>query len=267
MFEDVTTRMQRINTKKMLIDPAYQRELNPTRVKKIASKFNPCLVNEVKVSNRDGKYYIFDGQHTAAVLKMRNGGDVDIDCKVFYGLSQKDEAELFAQQSGEMARRVESNAKMKALYTAGDVDIVELKNLVEKAGFIFDFAGYKTNKRICCCAQIYRIFRMTTCQEFRTILQIIMDSWNGEKDSLRREIIGGVAILYLVHKPNLDIDRMVQVFQKEYPNSILRAGKEFTTSQADIKYARALLRLYNKGRKAKHRLSEEPIIEFSWSKR
>ena len=58
MFEDVTTRMQMINSRKMFVDPTYQRPLDPTRVKKIASSFNPCLVNEVKVSYRDGKYYM-----------------------------------------------------------------------------------------------------------------------------------------------------------------------------------------------------------------
>ena len=267
MFEDVTTRIQMINSKKMFVDPSYQRDLDMTRVKKIASKYNPCLVNEVKVSSRDGKFYIFDGQHTAAVLKMRNGGDVDIECKVFYGLTQRDEAELFAQQNGELARAIASNAKMRALYTAGDVDVVELKNLVEKSGFIFDFAKGKIDKRICCCSQAYKIFRMTSGYEFHTILKIVMDSWDGDKDSLRKEILGGIAILYLAHKPNLDISRMVDVFQKASPNSVLRAGKEFTTSESDIKYARALLRLYNKGRTSKNRLPEEPVINFRWSRR
>lgn len=267
MFEDVTTRMQMINSRKMFVDPTYQRPLDPTRVKKIASRFNPCLVNEVKVSYRDGKYFIFDGQHTTAVLKLRNGGDLDISCKVFYGLTQKDEAYLFAQQNGDLARAVVSNSKIKALYASGDIDIIELKELVEQAGFIFDFGRAKIHKRICCCSQAYRIFRMTTCREFRTILQIIMESWDGEVDSLRKEIIGGVAVLYLAHKPDLDIDRMVRAFQKESPNSIIRAGKDFSTNESDIRFARALLRVYNKGLKQKNRLSEEPVIEFKWSRR
>lgn len=267
MFEDVTTKMKRVNTRLMLVDMAYQRPLDPTRVKKIASKFNPCLVNEVKVSYRDEKYYIFDGQHTSAVLKLRNGGDVDVNCKVFYGLSQKDEATLFAQQNGELARSVESNSKMKALHTAGDVDIIELKELVENAGFIFDFSKSKVNDRICCCSQMYKIFMRTSGYDFNTILTILKEAWNGEKESLRKEIIGGLAILYLSCKSDIDTKRLATVLQKESPNAILRAGKEFTTSGSDTKYARAMLRFYNKGLKAKNKLSEENVIDFKWARR
>ena len=84
---------------------AYQRELNPNRVRKIATEFDEHIANDPKVSFRDGHYYVFDGQHTIAARKLRNGGkDLPIRCKVFYGLSELDEAILFAQQTGASAQ-------------------------------------------------------------------------------------------------------------------------------------------------------------------
>ena len=53
---------------------SYQRELNIHRVRKIAAAFDPRLLNPPKVSYRSGRYYVFDGQHTIAVLKLLNGG-------------------------------------------------------------------------------------------------------------------------------------------------------------------------------------------------
>ena len=53
---------------------AYQRELNPNRVRKIAAEFDEHIANDPKVSFRDGHYYVFDGQHTIAARKLRNGG-------------------------------------------------------------------------------------------------------------------------------------------------------------------------------------------------
>ena len=105
MYENVRTQIQMVNSRNMVVDYDYQRPLDPIRVKKIAGHFNPCLVNEVKVSYRDGKYYIFDGQHTTAALRLRNAGDLDISCKVFYGLTREDEAKLFSQQNGEPRKR------------------------------------------------------------------------------------------------------------------------------------------------------------------
>ena len=52
---------------------AYQRELNPNRVRKIAAEFDEHIANDPKVSFRDGHYYVFDGQHTIAARKLRNG--------------------------------------------------------------------------------------------------------------------------------------------------------------------------------------------------
>ena len=79
----------------------YQRELNTDRVHKIVKQFDERVANEPKVSYRDGRYYVFDGQHTIAARVERNGGKpLMILCKVYYGLTEKEEARLFAEQTG-----------------------------------------------------------------------------------------------------------------------------------------------------------------------
>ena len=54
---------------------AYQRNFNVNRAKKIAEEFDERIANEPKVSFRDGRYFVFDGQHTVAARKFLNGGD------------------------------------------------------------------------------------------------------------------------------------------------------------------------------------------------
>ena len=51
---------------KMLIYPRelYQRGVQRKRVEMIAADFNEYVANEPKVSFRNGKYYVVDGQHT-----------------------------------------------------------------------------------------------------------------------------------------------------------------------------------------------------------
>ena len=80
------------NTKDIFVDPLYQRDLDNSKVSKIVRDWNPYLVNAVKVSWRDGKLWVFDGQHTIAACKAKRGGrDCMVDCKVFYGLTRLDE--------------------------------------------------------------------------------------------------------------------------------------------------------------------------------
>ena len=76
-----------LNSRNLIVPrEAYQRELNPARVRKIAAEVDEHIANEPKVSCRNGRYYVFDGQHTIAARVERNGGKpLMILCKVYYG--------------------------------------------------------------------------------------------------------------------------------------------------------------------------------------
>ena len=52
----------------------YQRGVERKRVELIARDFNEYIVNEPKVSFRNGRYYVMDGQHTIEGCILLNGG-------------------------------------------------------------------------------------------------------------------------------------------------------------------------------------------------
>ncbi len=62
----------------------YQRRVHRSQVELIAADFNEYIANEPKVSFRNGRYYVVDGQHTIEGRILRNGGkDLPILCKVY----------------------------------------------------------------------------------------------------------------------------------------------------------------------------------------
>ena len=69
--------------KEMVIDSSklevprntYQRDQKLRQIKDISKDFDERVANEPKVSYRDGRYFVFDGQHTSAASGHRNGGD------------------------------------------------------------------------------------------------------------------------------------------------------------------------------------------------
>lgn len=52
----------------------YQRLLRTEKVASIAENFSEYIANEPKVSFRDGRFYIFDGQNTVEARRTCNGG-------------------------------------------------------------------------------------------------------------------------------------------------------------------------------------------------
>lgn len=239
------TEIRSINSRLIISDPTYQRTLDHNRVKRIVSNFNPNVVNLVKVSSRDGKYYVFDGQHTLAALKLRNNNqDLMVDCKIYSGLTQQDEAKLFASQNG-ISTLPESNAKLKALFVAGDIDVVELHALVASMGIKMDFSKGGASNKIVAVKAAYNIYKKTSPSEFIEILTIIKEAWGGEQASYRAEILNGVSLFYSTYKGQIDIQRAISQFSKVSPNVIIREGKAFSENGAK-KYARQLVEIYNK---------------------
>lgn len=98
----------------------YQRGVERKRVELIARDFNEYIVNEPKVSFRNGRYYVMDGQHTIEGCILLNGGaDRPILCKVYTGLTMEQEALLFAEQNGHSAP-LSAGIKLRAKVVGGD---------------------------------------------------------------------------------------------------------------------------------------------------
>ena len=120
---------QMVNSALLIPCAEYQRVLHVEKVAHIAENFSEYVANEPKVSFRDGRYYVFDGQNTVEARRACNGGkDLPIRCKVFYGLTKEDEATLFAIQTGNATcltagERLRANLVAEnpdALYFCGD---------------------------------------------------------------------------------------------------------------------------------------------------
>ena len=98
----------------------YQRGVERKRVELIARDFNEYMVNEPKVSFRNGRYYVMDGQHTIEGCILLNGGeDRPILCKVYTGLTMEQETLLFAEQNGHVAP-LSAGIKLRAKVVGGD---------------------------------------------------------------------------------------------------------------------------------------------------
>lgn len=237
----------KLNSDKIVSDKAYQRPLDTRRVKKIVDDFNPKLVNPIKVSHREDKYYVFDGQHTLKALVLRNGGkDLPVECKIYENLTQEQEAELFAEQNG-ISRTVDIASKMRAKHLAGDKEIVELKEGIESTGIVFDFSKGKTANRIICFNAVYRIYKQHGIEFLQDVLRIILEAWNGDEDSLRKEIISGVSIFCDTYSGKYDREELVKKLRKVSAVQILRDGS-VTRYGGDKRFARQILNIYNKKR-------------------
>lgn len=248
------TEYKKLNTKYLFVDDLYQRSLDKHRVNKIVEEFNQNLVNPIKVSYRNGKYWVIDGHHTMAALIAKNkGNDLLVDCKVFYGMTWLDEVNLFLEQNGKFARTVNINDKLRAMKNAGDPDVSQMCKLTEKCGFQIDFKGSKGNNKIVALSTLTRAYSALDPDEFVEYLSLIKKTWGGSEESLCREILQGTFIFYKTYKGKFKTQNFVSRLKKVSPVAIVRDGRVSSAPGAS-KYARQILGWYN--RNAKDRLPD-----------
>ena len=87
-------RLRWVPLAQMRVNPLAQRDLNQARVSALAAAFDPELMDAPTVNHRGDWYYLLDGQHRVAALKlwMPSWQDQQVQCWTYEGLSEAQEA-------------------------------------------------------------------------------------------------------------------------------------------------------------------------------
>lgn len=245
---------QLLNTRNLTSGTGYQRPVEPLKVGRIISEFNEHKVNPIKVSFRDNKYWVFDGQHTLSVLKaINNGEDCMVWCEVHFGLTYEDEARLFAEQN-DNATKVNAAYKMKALYEAKDLETIEIKNIVESAGIEMNFSNYKGDNKLIALTKARSIYRTLGHNGLKRVLTFVKQIWDGQSSSLEKDILGGMALFMKTYCNNFNEDILVKNLRRIMPLDIKRKGKCDISCKGDLRFAKQILEAYNYKLTKKNRL-------------
>ena len=234
----------RLSSMALESDISYQRPIDAKRVARIVENFDSRLVNPLKVSNRDGHFYVFDGAHTLAALKEVSKFDnFMVPCMLFHGLTYEDEAYLFALQRGE-SKEVATAARIKALILSGNPNAADFRQRTEAAGFKLSASHSSGNATLACVDKLWRIFEADP-GAYSDTLSLLMDCWHGEKWSLTANIIGGMAMFLGVYGAEYNRSR----FLKNVGGADLATLNKNKTDnpKKDYCYAFAMMKLYNKG--------------------
>ena len=216
--------LKKINSENLkVLGEDYQRDINENRVAKIIANFNETVANEPKVSFRDGKYYVFDGQHTIAARIAMNGFEhLPILCKVYRGLTERDEAFLFATQNGVCSAPTPSE-KMRAWIFGGSTEAIEFKNVTESTGVVLELTDTSCKNHLVCLNTAFAMYKKLGPQMYTDALNVIINAWGGEPESLKMEIIIAVCLFIRLYHNEYDMDGLIWKHRAENPKLIRQA--------------------------------------------
>ena len=195
------------------VDTEYQRVPRNYEVVSINDEYDPDRV-DVKVcsarKDENGVWhlYLIDGFHTLAVEIMR--GQQNIYVKLFVGLTQRREAQLFARQKDGVTN-IRGNERYRADLVAGDEPAITIKAVLDKYGLtVKNNTSTVINryKNINSIEELYRIVKRYKNEGGKAldyVLEMIEKAgWsNGSKENkmaYTQRILGGLAGTYEICK-------------------------------------------------------------------
>ena len=175
------------------IDNSYQRVVNDSIVRSIIRNYDNNRVDVKLVNFRfnpdgTGNFWILDGQHTLTVEKEL--GHETLTCKVFIGLSQKEEAKLFSKQN-EFRRSITAFAQFKAEVVAEMKPAVDIKNLCDKYHIeIKQARGMVPANTITSVRKLYNIVNKFGIEGLDFTLQTIIElGWNKVEAGMNEKVL------------------------------------------------------------------------------
>lgn len=117
-IKDEPGEMRTLNKHAIVVDRAYQRDLNEAKVLDIAGEWSWIACGAIVVGDRNGTYYAIDGQHRLAAA-MRRSDIKSLPCLIFRTEEVKAEARGFIDLNTKR-KPISIHAKHRAMCAAGD---------------------------------------------------------------------------------------------------------------------------------------------------
>lgn len=177
----------------------YQRQLRGSNIDKIVKNFDPVGLGSILVSRRDGKYWVFDGQHRLSALRIL--GFKAIECIVYEGMTYIDEAkawDYYNLKQNKATKLDEANAKLKR----GDAAAIDLNNAVEEIGLSIAYDGSQKQGQIIAISALEKIYNEYGRERLQKVLSLIKGVFGTEKKAYQRFIVLGINEFLLRYENN-----------------------------------------------------------------
>ena len=193
----------------------------------IAKDFNEYTANEPKVSFRNGRYYVTDGQHTIEARILRNGGkDLPILCKVYTGLTMQQEALFFAEQNGHAAP-LTAGIKLRAKVVGEDALSMAFLAATNRVGLDFNYDSLQlSDYRISCVGTALKLYNQMGEKIYCEALRLIVATWEGKPDSFRASVLRGMMHFVELYHGEFSEERLIRALRNIHPMEIYRSGMD-----------------------------------------
>lgn len=226
----------------MKLNPLAQRNFNPNNPA-VAGEFNPEVMGYIVVSQRDGWFYVVDGQHRrAGAITFLGDSSQQVQCRIFEGLNSEQEAELFLLLND--TKKQDAMSKYKVALTAGRADECDIERICRSLDL--RIGNDKSCEEITCVTALLSVYRSRGPAAFSFSMRVIRDSYG--YDGFKRPIIEALSLVTDRYGNSIDEKGLIDRLEKKglvELNRSAKSMKEATGNPLSQCYAHAMVQFYN----------------------
>lgn len=240
-------RLKWVPIEKMRVSQLAQRELVQARVDRIAADFDLEQIGTPTVNERDGLFYIIDGQHRIEALKEIGWGDQQVQCWAYLGLTEEDEAEKFLKLNDVL--QVNAMAKFRVGVQAGREIECDIDRVVRAQGLVV--TPDKIEGGVAAVATLRRVYSQAGPHALARALTIARDAYGSA--GLEAPIIDGLGLLVGRYNGDLEDAKAIKQLGNVHggPNGLLNQAEVLRQKTGNAKrhcVAAAAVTIINRGK-------------------
>lgn len=236
---------------KLIVDAKLQRGLDWPRVNRMAAEFDRDALGTLVVSDRGNDlYHIIDGQHRTEALRIAEGDDAHVDCRIFMDLTREDEARLF--------RLYNNTSKLQAL-TKFLVRLEEREAVALSIDIVLRKYGWKVvpgsgEGNFAAVSAIEKTWNRDHTAVERTIATVTR-AWGHNYEAVHGGIVEGIGMVYARYGDSIDQKNLIEKLSsfEGGPSNFLGSARGLKAFNRNMPNAVAELtvELYNRGKRSK----------------
>jgi hypothetical protein len=233
----------------MRVSPKAQREFRKAHAESLAADFDLEGLGYPVVNHRGSEFWIIDGQHRVAALKLNGFDDDDrIQCETYEGLTEAEEAEMFLRR--DERKRIGTFDRFRISLVAHREEESDIERIVRAQGY--KIARGKGEGCISAVGALRFAYGLGPATLGRAV-RILGGAFNGNPDGFSAELIQGMALVCQRYDGQLDEDRAVTRLAQLAGGTITLQRKSYalkvkTGHRKDHCVAAAIVETLNGGR-------------------
>lgn len=203
-----SARLRWVPVPQMKVSPVAQRDLNQARVDRLAADFDLEQLGTPTVNERDGGYYILDGQHRIEALRQIGYGDQQVQCWVYADLTDEQMADRFDRLNDTLA--VHAFDRFRIRVNAGRPTECDIDRIVRSNGLIVSRDSLPG--AVSAVGTLTRVYNRAGGPVLSRSLRIIRDAFGDP--GLEAPVIDGIGLLCQRYNGELDDGSAIERLRK-----------------------------------------------------